>query len=118
MRREFPEHPMWHDRLFARSDYRQFAREGELSLINVEAPVEVRLRDAMPDVLNQLKLIREDIVRSVDHHGQRNYTLQESTHRGVHDFLSGHFFYHHPRPPSGFCKRRASYEPCGERFRP
>lgn len=82
---------MWHDRLFARSDYRQFAREVELSLINVEAPDEVRLRDAMPDVLNKLKLIREDIVRSVDHHGQRNYTLQESMHRGVHDFLSGNF---------------------------
>ena len=82
---------MWYDRLFAWSDHRQFAREVELSFINVEAPDEVRLHDAMPDVLKQLKLIREDIVRSVDHHGQRKYTLQESTHRGVHDFLSGHF---------------------------
>ena len=91
IRREFPEHPMWRDRLFARSDYRQFAREVELSLIDIEAPDEVRLRNAMPDVLNQLKLIREDIERSVDHHGQRNCTLQESMHRGVHDSLSGHF---------------------------
>lgn len=110
MRREIPEQPLWHDRLFARSDYRQSAREVELSLINVEAPDEVRLRDAMPDVLNQLKLIREDIVRSVDHHGQRNYTLQESTHRGVHDFLSGHFIItiHGPQAVSAKDELRAS----------
>ena len=51
-RRGFPEHSMWRDRLFARSDYRHFAREVELSLIDNEAPDEVRLRNAMPDVLN------------------------------------------------------------------
>src|SRR5436305_1690713 len=44
MRREFPAHPLWADPVFERDDYRAFAEDVELSLLDVEEPEELQIR--------------------------------------------------------------------------
>ena len=41
-RREFPDHPMWADPIFARDDYLTFAKDVELALLDVEEPEKYR----------------------------------------------------------------------------
>jgi hypothetical protein len=38
MRREFPAHPLWTDSVLAWDDYQTFAKDVELSLLEVEEP--------------------------------------------------------------------------------
>jgi Centromere DNA-binding protein complex CBF3 subunit, domain 2 len=61
-RRHFPAHPLWNDPLFVREDYLTFAQDVEASLIDVEEPEELRLRQIVPDISTRLDTTRRDLV--------------------------------------------------------
>ena len=86
---EFPEHPFWKDPLFVRGDYLQFAQEVRSAMADVEEPIDLRLRKVVPDIALRLDTGREDIVRTVEHQGNRTYQLLESVHRQINGLLSG-----------------------------
>lgn len=86
---EFPDHPLWKDPLFVRGDYLQFAQEVQSAMADVEEPIDLRLRKVVPDIALRLNTGREDIVRTVEHQGNRTYQLLESVHRQIDGLLSG-----------------------------
>jgi Transcriptional activator of glycolytic enzymes/Centromere DNA-binding protein complex CBF3 subunit, domain 2 len=88
-RKRFPSHPLWNDPLFVQEDYLTFAQEVEVSLINIEEPDEIRLRQVVPDISNRLDMTRKDVVRSVEEHGSRNYRLLDSMHKRLEDLFAG-----------------------------
>ena len=89
LRREFPAHPMWEDALFGRDDYLRFAEEVKLSLTDLEEPDEIRLRRIVPDIASRLNASREEIVQTVETHGDRNHRLLQSVHDRLEDLFSG-----------------------------
>lgn len=89
LRREFPDHPVWKDPLFVRDDYLRFTQEVELAVADVEEPIDLRIRNVVPDIASRLDLSREDIVRTVNDHGTRNCRLLESIHGRLEDLFTG-----------------------------
>ena len=58
-------------------------------MLNVEEPIDLRLRKVVPDIALRLNTSREDVVRTVEHQGNRMYQLLESVHRQIDSLLSG-----------------------------
>ena len=56
---------------------------------DLEEPEEVRLRRVVPDIASRLNVNRQDIVRTVADHGQRNTQLLQQLSRQFDDLLGG-----------------------------
>lgn len=91
LRRHFPQHPIFTDPLFVREDYQAFALEVEKSLQDLEEPDEIRLRNIVPDIANQMNMNRQDIVRSLDGYGHKIVEMLQTIDRRQEDFFSGTF---------------------------
>lgn len=87
--REFPTHPMWNDQLFVREDYRTFAAQVQRSKEEIETPIELRVRQVLPDVAEEIRLLREVLVRNQNQSADKQFQLSEVTHRRLEDFLDG-----------------------------
>lgn len=61
----------------------------KVSLIDIEEPDEIRLRQIIPDISNRLNTTRKDVVRSIEEHGIRNYRLLDSMHRRLENLFAG-----------------------------
>src|SRR5271154_5727950 len=66
MRREFPDHPLWTNPVFERDDYRAFAQDVELSLLEVEEPEEVRIKKTLPTVAERLSTLHQTLTRDIN----------------------------------------------------
>ena len=62
----FPGHPLWSNPVFMREDYRQFAEAVRLANMQTEAPYKMRLRQTVPMVADQLRIVRQDVGASTD----------------------------------------------------
>jgi len=69
MRREFPAHPIWADPIFARDDYLAFAKDVELSLLDVEKPEEIQIRKALPAIVERLSMLHQSLARDINEWG-------------------------------------------------
>ena len=66
MRREFPDHPMSADPIFARDDYLTFAKDVELSLLDAEEPEEVQIRKTLPAIAERPNMLHQGFSRDVN----------------------------------------------------
>ena len=104
--REFPQHPLWLQPLFVRSDYQAFAQDILRSLDYIEEPAELRLRTMAPDIANQINLSRTDILQTIELQGSRTNSLVQDIRRQIDmridTFANGSSTFQPgvPRPPS------------------
>ncbi|OJD09910.1 hypothetical protein ACJ73_10022, partial [Blastomyces percursus] len=66
MQPKFPEHPVWTHSVFQRNDYSEFAEAARLANTQTEEPCKVRLRQTVPQVADQLRIIRQDFGVATD----------------------------------------------------
>jgi len=66
MRREFPNHLIWADPIFARDDYLAFTKDVELSLLDVEEPEEIQIRKALPAIAERLSMLHQSLGTSTN----------------------------------------------------
>jgi hypothetical protein len=71
MRREFPNHPLWADPVFERDDYQAFAKDVELSLLEVEEPEELRIRKTLPAIAERLNTLHQGLARDINDWGRK-----------------------------------------------
>lgn len=102
LRKEFPHHPIWNDPIFVRKDYKLFVDEVEHSLQVVEEPEEIKVRQIVPEISNQINLLRQDVVRSLKEEKHRTACKLESVDRRLEDFFAGKFAItiHAPNAPA------------------
>lgn len=91
LRQKFPYHPLWNDPIFVREDYQAFALEVVRSLQAVEEPEEIRIRQIVPEISNQINLLRQDFTRTLKEEGYRTNRTVESIDRRLEDFFAGRF---------------------------
>jgi len=65
MRQEFPDHPIWTDPVFEQDDYRVFAKDVELFLLDVEELEEVQIRKTLPAIAERLNILHQSLARDV-----------------------------------------------------
>ena len=65
MRREFPAHPIWTDPIFARDDYLAFAKDVELTLMDIEEPEEIQIRKTLPAIAERLSMLHQSLARDI-----------------------------------------------------
>jgi Centromere DNA-binding protein complex CBF3 subunit, domain 2/Transcriptional activator of glycolytic enzymes len=89
MRREFPDHPIWTDPIFARGDYLAFAKDVELSLMEVEEPEEVRVRKALPALAERLSTLHQGLTRDINEWGAETKQKLDGIQLNLADLLQG-----------------------------
>ncbi|OAX77290.1 hypothetical protein ACJ72_08413, partial [Emergomyces africanus] len=60
MQLKFPQHSVWAHTVFQRNDYREFAEAVCLANTQTEEPYEMQLRQTVPQVADQLRIVRQD----------------------------------------------------------
>lgn len=89
MRKEFPDHPMWTDPIFQRDDYLAFARDVELSLLDVEEPEEIQIRKALPAIAERLSTIHQSLARDISGWGTEARQKLDGIQLNLADILEG-----------------------------
>lgn len=89
MRHEFPGHPIWADPIFARDDYAAFAKDVELSLLDVEEPEEVRIRKTLPAIAERLSVLHMGLARDINEWGSDSKARLDSIELRLGDLLEG-----------------------------
>jgi len=72
MKQEMPDHPILNDPLFARDDYAAFAKDVELSLLDVEEPEEVQIRKTLPAIAERLSILHQGLLREINEWGSHS----------------------------------------------
>ncbi|KAK7178036.1 hypothetical protein PSPO01_15915 [Paraphaeosphaeria sporulosa] len=89
MRQEFPAHPIWADPIFARADYLAFAKDVELSLLDVEEPEEVQIRKTLPAIAERLSILQQGLTREVNDWGAETRERLNRIEIRLGDLLEG-----------------------------
>jgi hypothetical protein len=89
MRQEFPGHPIWTDPIFARADYLAFAKDVELSLLDVEEPEEVQIRKTLPAIAERLSILHQGLTREVNDWGTETREQLNGIEARLGDLLEG-----------------------------
>ncbi len=89
MRKEFPDHPIWTDPIFHRDDYLAFARDVELSLMDVEEPEEIQIRKALPAIAERLSTIHHSLARDISGLGTEARQKLDGIQLNIADLLEG-----------------------------
>jgi len=91
LRQEFPHHPIFRHELFVREDYKRFALDVERSLAKVIEPAENRLAAIVPDLAEQLMMMRRELKQCISMGLNRTYDSIQAIERRQEDFYAGKF---------------------------
>lgn len=89
LRREFPEHPLWNHPVFVRQDYQEFAREVELSAMNVEEPEEIQIRKVVPIIAERLNIVQQSLSQAIQSWGSKTHLTVDHLRTTLTDALAG-----------------------------
>jgi hypothetical protein len=89
MRREFPTHPIWTDPVFRRDDYQAFAKDVELSPLDVEEPEEVQIRKTLPAIAERLSVLHQSLARDVNDWGVQTKERLDNIETRLGDLFEG-----------------------------
>ncbi|KAF2190306.1 hypothetical protein K469DRAFT_682416 [Zopfia rhizophila CBS 207.26] len=120
MRQEFPAHPIWADPIFARDDYLAFAKDVELSLLDVEEPEEVQIRKTLPAIAERLSILHQGLAQEVNDWGTETREQLNGIALRLGDLLEGrisltlHPTCHATTAVSSMGSRRLSFKRSGD----
>src|SRR5271156_6636686 len=89
MRQEFPTHPIWTDPVFRRDDYQAFAKDVELSLLDVEEPEEVQIRKTLPAIAERLSVLHQSLACDVNEWGVQTKERLDNIETRLGDLFEG-----------------------------
>ncbi len=89
MRQEFPDHLIWADPIFARDDYAAFAKDVELSLLDVEEPEEIQIWKTLPAITERLSILQQSLQREINEWGTGSQARLDSINSRLRDLLEG-----------------------------
>jgi hypothetical protein len=89
MKREFPAHPLWTDPIFERDDYQVFAKDVELSLLEIEEPEEVRIRKTLPAIAERLSVLHQSLTRDINEWGVKTKEQLANINATLGDLFEG-----------------------------
>jgi hypothetical protein len=89
MRCEFPAHPLWADPVFERDDYQVFAKDVELSLLEVEEPEDVQIRRTIPAIAERLNTLHQGLSHDVNEWGTKTKEQLDSIDGQLKDLFEG-----------------------------
>jgi Centromere DNA-binding protein complex CBF3 subunit, domain 2 len=65
MRWEFPDHPIQADAIFEQDDYRAFAQDVELSLLDVDETEEIQIKKTLPVIAERFSTLHQSLARDI-----------------------------------------------------